>query len=230
MATFILTHGAWAGSWMWQEVAAKLRQAGHQVYTPTLTGMGERVHLAGPEIDLNTHIQDVKNVLVYEDLRQVNLVGYSSGGIVAAGVAELVPERISHLIYLDALVPQDGQSIADMAGPDVMAFLEEAAREGGDGWRIPVFPDATPQHTAQLLKPYQQPLSVTNPATAVLPRTFIFCTSGADDIGELHTPVRKSAERAAVDEGWNYLEMDTGHMPMWTHPQELTGLLQDLAQ
>jgi pimeloyl-ACP methyl ester carboxylesterase len=215
---------------MWQEVATNLQQAGHQVYTPTLTGLGERVHLANPEIDMNMHIQDVKNVLVYEDLWQVNLVGYSSGGMVATGVAELVPERISHLIYLDALVPQDGQSVADMTGSDVMAFFEEAAREGGDGWRIPVFPDATPQHTAQLLKPLQQPVSVSNPDAAELPRTFILCTKGAEDVGDLHTPVQTSAERAAADERWNYLEIETGHMPMWSHPQELTNLLQDLAK
>lgn len=229
MATFVLTHGAWAGGWMWQEVANDLRQAGHQVYTPTLTGMGERVHLATPDVDMDTHIQDVHNVLIYEDLWQVNLVGYSGGGVVATGVAELVPERIAQLIYLDALVPQDGQSIADMAGPEVMAYLEGAAQEGGDGWRIPTFPDDTAQHTPQLLKPFQQPVSVNNAKAAELPRTFILCTRGAEDVGDLHAPVQRSAEMAADDDRWRYLEIETGHMPMWTHPQELTKLFLELA-
>jgi len=230
MSTFVLTHGSWAGGWMWREVATNLQQAGNQVFTPTLTGLGERVHLASPDIDLKTHIQDVLNVLIYEDLWDVNLVGYSSGGMVATGVAELAPDRIAHLIYLDALVPQDGQSVADLAGPELMAFLEGVAQEGGDGWQIPTFPDATPQHTAQPLKPFQQPVSVTNPDAGELPRTFILCTRGMEDVGDLHIPVARAAEMAAADDRWKYLEIDTGHMPMWTHPKELTELLLELAK
>lgn len=229
MSNYVLIHGGWAGGWMWREVADYLRQAGHQVFTPTLTGLGERVHLARPDIDLNTHIQDVLNVLIYEDLWEVNLVGYSGGGMVATGVAELAADRIAHLIYLDALVPQDGQSVADLAGPDVMSFLEEAAQAGGDGWKIPTFPDDGPRHTAQPLKPFQQPVSVVNPDAAELPRTFILCTKGMEDVGDLHLPVAKAAEMAKADDHWQYYEIDTGHMPMWTHPRELTDLFLELA-
>ena len=114
MNTFVIVHGAWAGGWFFQETARFLRAAGHEVYTPTLTGIGERVHLGHPDIDLDTHIQDIVNVLEYEDLEDVSLVGYSYGGMVVTGVAERVPERIKQLIYLDAFVPVDGQSLADI--------------------------------------------------------------------------------------------------------------------
>src|SRR5438445_151401 len=104
MATFVLVHGGWDGGWAWQAVAKELRHSGHEVFTPTVTGSGERVHLAGPAVDLHTHILDVVNVLRYENLSNVILVGISYGGIVVTGVAEQVPERLNQLIYLDSLV------------------------------------------------------------------------------------------------------------------------------
>ncbi len=225
MATYVLLHGGWAGGWMWREVATLLQQAGHQAFTPTLTGLGERVHLVNPDVDLNTHIQDVKNVLFYEDLSDVILVGYSGSGAVATGVAELAADRIAHLVYLDALILQDGQSVADIAGPEMMGFLEEAALAHGDGWLIPPDPSNSPRHTAQPLKPFQQPLSISNPDAALLPHTFILCKRGAEDVGALHAPVAQAAKRLKADDSWGYQEIDTGHMPMWTHPQELTELL-----
>src|SRR5438094_6338595 len=116
MTTFVLLHGATTGGWQMRAVADRLRAAGHAVFTPTLTGLGERSHLLGPAIDLTTHIQDVVGVLVYEDLHDVILLGKSYSGIVITGVAERAPERLRHLVYLDALVPRDGQSFLDMAG------------------------------------------------------------------------------------------------------------------
>ena len=124
MATYVLIHGSWDGGWAWKGVASVLQEAGHEIYRPTLTGSGERVHLASPEVDLNTHIADIVNVLRYENLEDVILVGSSSGGMVITGVAEQVPERIKHLIYLDAFAPQDGQSIADQTGPEFLTFIE----------------------------------------------------------------------------------------------------------
>src|SRR5574340_886568 len=109
MATFVLVHGGFHGGWCWKKVTPLLRAAGHEVYTPTLTGLGERVHLASPEIDLSTHIQDVVNVLEYEDLREVVLVGHSYGGMVIAGVADRAAPRVAHLVYFDALVAGDGE-------------------------------------------------------------------------------------------------------------------------
>src|SRR5713226_3159825 len=108
MTTFLLAHGGWVGGWYWGRVTPLLGAAGHRVFTPTLTGCGERAHLINPAIDLDTHIEDVVNVIQYEDLRDVVLVGHSYGGMVITGVAEHVAERLAHLCYLDAFVPEDG--------------------------------------------------------------------------------------------------------------------------
>ena len=108
MATYVLVHGAWHGGWCWNRVAPLLRAKGHDVYTPTLTGLGERVHLASPEVDLSTHVTDVVNVIEFEDLRNVILMGHSYGGQVITGVAGVIPQRIAQLAYLDAVVPNDG--------------------------------------------------------------------------------------------------------------------------
>ena len=164
MATFVLVHGGWAGGWQWREVASLLRAAGHEVFTPTLTGLGERVHLASPDVGLDTHIQDILMVLAYEELRDVILVGYSYSGMVITGVAERAPERLAHLVYLDAYVPRDGESLLDMLGPDAAAFIEQAAQAHGDGWRIPHDPPDAPRRTPHPLKTGQQPVSLTNPA------------------------------------------------------------------
>ena len=114
MATFLLIHGAWHGGWCWKKVTPLLREASHQVFTPTLTGLGERSHLAHPLIGLETHVRDVAQVLTYEDLSEVILVGHSSAGTLITAVAERVPERLAHLVYLDGFVPQDGQSTMDL--------------------------------------------------------------------------------------------------------------------
>src|SRR5262245_44258791 len=106
MATFVLVHGAWHGGWCWRKLRTMLRAAGHEVYTPTLTGLGERSHLGNAAVGLATHVRDVANVLFYEDLSSVVLVGHSYGGMVIGGVAHQAPERLAHLVYLDAFVPE----------------------------------------------------------------------------------------------------------------------------
>lgn len=228
MATFVLLHGGWSGGWQWHEVASRLRKAGHEVYTPTFTGLGERVHLAHPDIDLNTYIEDIRMVLRYEDLRDVILLGYSISGPVGSGVAEESPHRIGHLVYLDAYVLEDGQSVADQVGPEIMDGIVQAANMFGDGWRIPHDPPDADRRTDQALKPVLTPLTIRNPAAAALPRTYIYCTEGAQDIGPLHRPISEAAERAKNDSNWRYRELETGHMPMWTAPEALAGLLLEL--
>ena len=203
--------------------------AGHDVFTPTLTALGERVHLATPEIGLDTHIQDILMVLEYEQLHDVILVGYSYSGMVITAVAELAPERISQLIYLDAFVPQDGQSMLEMLGPDVAAFIQQMAQAYGDGWRIPHDPPDAPRRTPHPLKTGQQPVSLENPAAAVLPRTFIYCTQEKEAMGPLGFPITQAAERARADARWRYRELDTGHSPWETAPRELADLLLELA-
>src|SRR5262249_44459260 len=138
MAVFVLVHGGWHGGWCWRRVAPPLRAAGHAVYTPTLTGLGERAHLATPATGLDTHIRDVLGVLAYEDLRDVILVGHSMAGMVVTGVAERAPDRLAHLVYLDATVPRDGESDLDchpeLRGDRPAAF---EARAGSDGRLAP---------------------------------------------------------------------------------------------
>ncbi len=229
MATYLLVHGGWAGGWQWREVATRLRAAGHDVYTPTLTGLGERVHLANPEIDLETHIQDILMVLAYEDLHDVILVGYSYSGMVVTAVAERAPERLAHLVYLDAFVPGDGESLSALIGPELTAFLEQVARDYGDGWRLPHDPPDAPRRTPQPIKPMYQTVAVANPAAAAIPRTFIYCTQEKEVMGPMGIPLMQAATRAKADDRWRYRELNTGHIPVETTPQELADLLLEVA-
>jgi pimeloyl-ACP methyl ester carboxylesterase len=141
MATFVLVHGSWVGGWSWQRVTPHLRAAGHVVVTPTLTGLGERSHLLTRDVGLDTHIQDIVNVLEFEDLHEVVLLGHSDGGMVITGVAERVPHRLASLIYLDAWFPIDeDRSMAELGARYMPGFLEpiEArAQTDGQGWMIP---------------------------------------------------------------------------------------------
>ena len=134
-ATFVLIHGAWHGGWCWKKVRPLLQSAGHIVHTPTLTGLGERAHLNLPEVDLDTHIEDVIQMLEYEDLRDVILVGHSYAGMVITGVAAKAPERLAQVVYLDAFLPEDGKCLNDYSiGAGGYA---ENVRQNGDGWRLP---------------------------------------------------------------------------------------------
>lgn len=137
MSTFVLVHGAWHGGWCWSRVAARLRAAGHAVFTPTLTGLGERSHLLGPMNDVNLHVEDVLQVLKYEDLRDVVLCGHSYAGIVVTGVASRAGNRVGALVYLDAYVPQDGQCGLDLRPPALNLALLDQVRRDGAGWRMP---------------------------------------------------------------------------------------------
>jgi pimeloyl-ACP methyl ester carboxylesterase len=130
---------AWFGGWCWKKSARLLRDDGHVVYTPTLTGLGERAHLANPSTGLSVHIEDIANVLHYEDLSDVILVGNSSAGMVISGVADQARTRIAQVVYLDAFVPEDGQSLIEILPPDRRSALEELVRTEGDGWLLPRF-------------------------------------------------------------------------------------------
>ena len=236
MATFVLVHGGYAGGWQWREVAALLREAGHEVFTPTLTGLGERVHLARPDVDLDTHIEDVLNVLAYEELDDVILARHSYGGMVITGVAERAPERLRHVVYLDAFVPQVGESqrdiVAAVLGPAVAAQLDEQARSQGEGWRLPrpaADSDGTPnpRATDQPYGTITQPLAVRNPAAAALPRTYLLCTERPP--GWPFGPVLEHCAARAREHGWRYQELATGHALWRTAPREVADLLLALA-
>jgi pimeloyl-ACP methyl ester carboxylesterase len=225
MATYVLVHGGWDGGWFWRPVARLLQAEVHEVFTATLTGSGERAHLASPQVNLDTHILDVVNLLVYEDLRNVFLVGYSYSGMVVTGVAERVPERIHRLVYLDAFVPRDGESMITISGPEVAAIFEERARTQGDGWRVPYSTPGADRRTDVMLAAITQPLAVRNPDAARLPRTYILCTQKQ---GAIFAGIDASGAQAR-GAGWDYHELPTGHVPMQTMPQELARLLASLA-
>ncbi len=238
MATFVLVHGADYGGWCWRRVVPLLRAAGHEVYAPTLTGLGERAHLAHPGIDLDTHIQDVLGVLEYEDLNRVVLVGHGYAGTVVAGVADRAPGRIAHLVHLDAAVACDGQAVLDLFRPDVQAAWREEVANEGDGWRLPpgdpAFYEVTDPEDAAWLRakltpqPFQtftQPLRLANPAGFAGPRTYIACVNAGQD-GWRDAMV----ERARTEPGWRYREVATGHDPMLTAPREIADLLLEAAR
>ncbi len=227
MAVYVLVHGATAGGWIWSPVPELLRRQGHTVYTPTLTGLGERAHLLQPDIDLETHIDDIVGVFVYEDLRDTILVGHSYGGAVVTGVAEQIPERIRRLVYLDALIPEDGEAVKDLYPPDVAALLERYVREGGDGWRYPPpEPRGDPRFADHPARTMFQPLAVNNPRARLIPRAYIYCADKRDAApqhqGIIHTAARV---RAA---GWPFIEIATGHHPMHSAPEELVRILLSL--
>src|SRR5262245_6986728 len=162
MATIVIVPGATHGGWRWKEARLALQAAGHEVYALTLTGLGERVHLATPEIDLVTHVRDVVNVLECEDLHDVVLLGHSYGGMVITGVADRAPERLARRVYFDAALPRDGECMYDLPPPEVRASWERA-RQLGDGWRFPLVNPHPPDSRVvpMLLKPYQQPVRLT---------------------------------------------------------------------
>jgi len=198
------------------------------VCTPTLTGLGERAHLLSPQVTLETHVQDVMGVLDYEDCRDVVLVGHSYGGMVITAVADRAAERMAHLVYLDAFVPQDGQAVVDLVGPTFAAMLEEQARAAGEGWRVPA-PLPVPERWgvtteadvrwmrsrigAHPLNAFQQPVRLTNPVAAAVPRTFIYCTD--KPAGDMFAPF---AARLRMAPHWRYGELATGHDAMVTAP------------
>lgn len=230
MATYILVPGAWSGGWQWRVVAAHLRAAGDEVFTPTLTGLGERVHLAHPDIDLAAHIQDIVNVIRFENLTDVILVGYSYSGMVITGVAECLPERLAQLVYVDAFVPQDGQSLADLLDPQVRDMATEVARKFGDGWRVPHDPPDMPYRTDHPLKTFLQAVRLQHPRALALPRTFIFCTEGKDPQDLIMAPIVRAAAMARADSAWRYRELPTGHLPWETMPGALASILHETAQ
>ena len=231
MANFVLIHGAWEAGWAWKWVTPILRAAGHQVYTPSLTGLGEREHLLTREVGLETHINDVLGVLKWEELENVTLVGHSYGGMVITGAADRAADCIGSLIYLDAFLPEDGQCAMDMVAPERAANMRKAAEEKGDGWYVPPLPAGAwhvtdPDHVAFLDKlSSAQPwacmtdnISHQDRHLSIAKKAYILAT------GYEPSSFPPFAERFR-GEGWPVEEIDTHHFTMFSHPQETADLL-----
>jgi pimeloyl-ACP methyl ester carboxylesterase len=237
VATYVLVHGGGHGGWCYQRVARLLRASGHEVATPTLTGLGERAHLLDPAVDLKRHIEDVAAVLYYEDLREVVLVGHSYGGMVITGVADQVADRIGRLVYLDAATPANGQSLHDVAGPVI-----DAVRPFGqevDGMELVLLPSpdagllygvtdpADLAWMAERLTPhpwqcFTQRLELTDEAALwAIPQFHIVCTS------TLATRDPDLIDRARAE--GRLWDIDTGHDLMITEPEKVTEALLQVA-
>ena len=229
--TFLVCHGAWSAGWAWKKMHPLMQAAGHSLVTPTYTGLGERVHLANPSIDLESHIEDVLNVIKYEDLRDIVLVGHSYGGMVATGVADRARDRVAQLIYVDAFVPEDGQSLFDINEPGRQPMLDGAKKN--DGWRIPPMtsPPDTTAEDVEWLATRRAPMPVKCFETRLklqgggltLPRSYIYATRypPADTFGPF-------AKKTKNDPAWRYFEIDASHSPNVTAPETLMALLEKI--
>jgi pimeloyl-ACP methyl ester carboxylesterase len=233
MATFVLVHGAWHGSWCWQRVRRSLQRAGHEVFTPTLTGVADRSHLISPQVTLETHIADVVNLIRWEDLTDVVLCGHSYGGCVITGVADRVAERLRSILYLDAFVLEDGQGLHDVVPAPLRDAQVQGANAAGDGWRVSPIPAAAfnvnpadrawvdAQCTPQSLATFQQKLTVRN----TLPPEKVMHVLAT---GYGQTPFRPFHE-LAKRKGWRTLTIDCGHDVMLDRPGELVAMLEAAA-
>jgi pimeloyl-ACP methyl ester carboxylesterase len=243
---YVLIHPAWLGGWCWSKVVPLLLAEGHGVHAPTLTGLGERVHLSNRDISLATHVEDVVNVLEFENLQRVILVGTSSGGMVITGVADRVPDRLARVVYVDAFVPEHNQSLVDLLPADRRRAMEELVKAEGQGWLLPRF--ATPSWKTIVremwgvtsdddvswmlarLRPtpfrhFSDSVRRHNPAAAKVDRVYIRCQQfqPGSHVFDRH------AAMARQTLGWRSLDLETPHLPYITHPAELARVLLGLA-
>jgi pimeloyl-ACP methyl ester carboxylesterase len=229
-----LVHGSCHGGWCWKKVTPLLRNNGNVVYTPTLTGLGERTHLASKDIGLDTHILDIVEVFEYEDLDDVILVGHSYGGMVIGGVADKVPKRIKRLVYLDGYIPQDKKSAFDIIPGLEAIYKERTLKELGKEWLVaPYEPQVwgvTDPADIKWVKPRLSPMpwhthdqeaSLANSEAINIPKSYISCT----EYDNFHFMAQR-----AKSAGWGYHELKTGHDAMITVPMELAELIETICR
>jgi pimeloyl-ACP methyl ester carboxylesterase len=248
----VLVPGACLGGWAWRDVAARLRSAGHDVYAVTLSGLGERVHLARPDVDLDTHVADVVGVLDYEDLHDAVLVGHSYAGVVVTGAADRRPERLGAVVYLDCSPLPNGMSIADVQSPEQRELQRAAVERDGEGWRWPVPDRATlaqglfgstagledrhfaaieQRGTPQPYATFTTPLRLAHARPPGVRRAAIFCTDGGFSVAAIRALLEQGDPRAALfaDPDWELGELATGHWAMFSAPDQVADALLQLA-
>jgi pimeloyl-ACP methyl ester carboxylesterase len=231
MSTFVLVHGAWHGGWCWKRVATLLRAAGHEAYTPTLTGLGERVHLMSRAINLQTHIDDVVNLFHAEELSDAVLCGHSYGGMVITGVADRVADKIRALVYLDAFLPADGQCLLDFMSPERVAQFRQGVQEKGSGWLIPPISAAFFKVNAadqawvdrrcvpHPLACFEQKIALTGAHSKIAKRSYVLAGNYSP------SPFGRIAEQLRQEKGWQVTSLASGHDVMLDMPKELADLL-----
>jgi len=233
MTTFVLVHGAWSGAHGFRLVRPLLRAAGHEVFTPSLTGIGERVHLASPQVTLSTHVRDVVNTILYEDLSEIVLLGFSYGGFVVTGAIEHVGDRVRHVVYLDAFVPDDGDTLLGLLGtgrPAAITLGEEwllppPAREYDD----PVQAEfANARRVPHPIGCFTEPVRLSRPLEDhPFTRTYIKATSDPPDALGAKALWDTSA-RLRHSPAWTYVEVASNHMIPVNRPEELAKILLEL--
>jgi pimeloyl-ACP methyl ester carboxylesterase len=226
MTTFVLLHGSYQGGWIWQRMADRLQAAGHRVYAPSLDGCAERKHSLRPGITTETHADEIADLLFYEDLHDVVMVGTSSGGMVLCRAAELARDRISRLVFVDALALLDGERIRDIVRRSTATPTGLAAGPTREDAETRLFADLDPatrawaldRYTLHPIGIYESPVKLDRFWTQQWPATVIWCRRAANP-GEAHQ--RRTAEK--LNGTWH--ELDTGHYPMLSMPEELTTLV-----
>ena len=234
-ATFVLVHGAWSGGWCYHKVAARLRAQGHRVFTPTLTGQGERTHLLTGTVNLSLHIEDVLGVFHYEGLSGVVLAGHSYGGMVVTGVADRIAERIAALAYLDAFLPEDGQSLFDINIPaNSQRFIANAGANGGLSVPSPpaAFFNVNAEDAARVdalatpfpLGCFTEKIKLTGAHKTIGRRAYVHGT-----VLPRESPFKPFYERVKADPAWRAHALACGHHLMLDEPDQVTGILENLA-
>ena len=231
--TYILVHGAWHGGWCWRDIRAPLQAAGHRVFAPSLTGLGDRVHLRSPEVNLSTHVTDIVNLMEFEELQNVILVGHSYAGHVVSWVADKVKDRLNHIVYLDAVLPADGKPfLAPGVGEERMKTAKDGYLMAQANMEFLGIPEGPPLSAWVESKLVEHPLPTLmetvrydNGGPAGVPKTYVRCLQSAGMAGGAADPV---ADMTAEDPEWTYLTLDTGHDLMVTAPEETTEILLNI--
>lgn len=218
--TYVLVHGATGGGWDWRAVDSMLTKRGFRVLRVTLTGLGERVHLASPDITLETHILDVVNTVLWENLRDVILVGHSYGGMIITGAADRIPERVHRLVYIDAILPESGESLIAWTDSTGASFVRDAIRNGFfvPGWVTDT--TAIPRDVPQSARTFTDALHLVNPERSKVPGTYIL-TFEPD---KLPDSFQKFADRAAA-RGWPVIRLRADHTPERSAREPLVRIL-----
>ena len=243
MANFVLVPGFWLGGWAWHAITRTLRAAGHEVFAITLTGLGEKRHLNSPQINLDTHVHDVSNLIEYEGVSEVILVGHSYAGLVITAVADRIAPRLAKLIYVDTAPLPSGVALIDFYPPDLRKSYKQRVAMDGAGWRLPFPPweeldksgtarDLDPEMRAMIQAratdmPFgaaRQPALLTNAARTKLPKTAVWCTLPSQQVRQLIQGGNPMFRELSGPE-WTFIDLPTGHWPMFSKPRELAELL-----
>jgi pimeloyl-ACP methyl ester carboxylesterase len=234
MTTFVLVHGAWGGAHGFRHVRRALRAAGHEVFTPALTGIGERVHLVSPQVDLTTHVTDVVNTLVYEDLTAVVLLGFSYGGMVVSGAVQHVGERVGALVLLDAFLPADGDSVYGLLGRSLdddatpgRPWLVEGPVRAYDDPAEAAF--SAPRRTPHPVRCFTEAVRLPRPLESFpFSRSYVRATEPEPGVPG-NAAFGAAAEHARTSPSWRYSEIATTHLVPQNRPAEVTRLLLGLS-